>query len=54
MLFESKPDQNSALHAKIREKTHSIKVRRLLRPLGGEICGKGWGGNGIRREENAI
>ena len=52
LLFDLKLDHNSALHAKIREKSLVI-VRRLLWPLGRVKCGKG-GGNGIRRGENAL
>ena len=41
LLFDSKLDHNSALHAKNQREISSNKVRRLIWPLGGGKCGKG-------------
>ena len=53
LLFDSKLDHNSGLHAKNQREISSYKVRRLLWTLGGRNAGKG-GGNGIRRGGNGL
>ena len=53
LFFYLKLDHNSAMHAKIREKSLVIKSEGFFWPLEGEKCGKG-GGNGIRRGGNAL
>jgi len=49
-----KLDHNSGLLAKNQREISSNKFRRLLWPVGEGKCGKGGGGNGIRRAGNAL
>jgi len=53
LLFDSKLDHNSALHAKIRVKSLLLKSEGFFVLSEGEKCRKS-GGNGVRRGGNAI